>query len=184
VETGFPRELDAFARGYLTSAAKRLDATVPCVPCSEDDYLQELQLNLWRRQPKFDASRSSWTTFVKLVTDHRSIELRQRCRTGRCKAIAPVIATDSPNELLDLSPDSHERRMIALDIDAWLRSLDPDEQKLCRLLMIGSVSETARELNSPRTTVLDKISRMRKRHESSSLKDFAPRPRNLPTSAR
>lgn len=184
MEMEFDADLDAFARGYLLGAARRLEATVPCIPCGEDDYLQDLQLNLWKRQPKFDATRSSWATFVRLVTDHRAIELRQRCRTGRCKAIAPVVATDQPTDFVDPSPDWSDRRMIELDIDAWLKSLDPDEQKLCRLLMKGSVSEVARELNSPLTTVYDKIRRLRKRFESSGLKDFAPHLRKLPTPAR
>jgi RNA polymerase sigma factor (sigma-70 family) len=180
----FPEQFDVFARRYLTSAALRLDATVPCVPCGTDDYLQDLQLNLCRRMSKFDSKRSAWSTFVRLVTDHRAIELRQRCYAGRCQAIAPVASTERIDEFLDRAPSANERRMIEIDIAAWLETLDPDEKMLCRLLMNGSVAAAARELNAPRTTVMDKISRMRKRFESSSFKDLAPQRKKLPTPAK
>ena len=182
METEFPKELDAFARGYLTSAARRLDATVPCVPCDAEDYLQDLQLNLWKRQPKFDATRSRWTTFVRLVTDHRAIELRFRCLRGRCHAQAPVVTLgDKATEWPDRESNLDSLR---LDMAAWVESLDPDEQKLCRSLMRNSTSETARELDFPRTTVIDKISRLCKRYERTSLRDYSPHAKNLPTANR
>lgn len=182
MEMDFPKELDAFARGYLTRAANRLDATVPCVPCAAEDYLQDLQLNLWKRQPRFDSTRARWTTFVRLVTDHRAVELRSRCLRGRCQALAPVVAMgESSGEWPDREPNLDS---IRLDVAAWVASLDPDEQKLCRSLMRNSVAETARELDYPRSTVIDAISRLCKRHERTSLRDYSPRSKKLPTDAR
>ena len=61
----FQDGLDAFSRTYLTRTAERLEATVPCVPCGADDYVQELQWNLIRRQPRFDPTRGQWTSFVR-----------------------------------------------------------------------------------------------------------------------
>lgn len=169
----FPEDWDPFSRSYLTRAARRLDATIPCIPCDTEDYLQDLRLNLWRRRPRFNSRKGRWTTFVRLVTDNRAVELRERCLSGQCKAKIATTPLTPDSEFQNHGTQHNDESLIlVMAVQECLRKLDTEEQQLCRSLMRNTVSELARELDVPRSTAVDRIRRLRSRFEQEGLKDF------------
>lgn len=170
----FDDELDAFSRGYLAHVARRLDESVACAPCGRDDYLQELQWNLLRRKPRFDPARGKWSTFVRLVTDHQAAELYNRCLRGHCRAAALSLSQTGDDWTIERGsfsiPAVHEA--LRIDVAAWMATLEPDEQELCRHLMQSSIAETARQIGRPVSTTKNAISRLRGRFERSSLREY------------
>ena len=58
------------------------------------------------------------------------------------------------------------------DVDVVIAKLSPVEQRLCDCLKRGSITETARELGIPRSTVYDTIARLRKPFEAADLQEY------------
>lgn len=174
MKISFDPSLDPFARGYLTQKAQQLDACVPCTPCGRDDYLQDLQLDLIRRRARFDPRRSRWTSFVRLVVDHRSAELRRRCLTGRCHAqrsaaLSPEWGGSDPAPSLTV-----EQRERSIDVAESIGHLRSEDQQLCHLLMCNSVSAAAAELGLSRNQIQHRITSIRTRFQDAGLAIYLP----------
>jgi DNA-directed RNA polymerase specialized sigma24 family protein len=177
VKPHFDSSLDRFTRDYLNRTARHLDLTVPCVPCGVDDYAQELQWNLLKRRPRFDPDRGRWTTFVRIVTNHRAAEISSRCLRGACQA-RKASAVD-PTDLViedEAASQSETRSSLQLDLSEFLKTLGPNEQTVCRALMQNSISAASRELQIPRSTLHEEITRLRQRFENAGLQKYVTRP--------
>ena len=92
----------------------------------------------------------------------------------------PMADLSSDSTIEEMARDENEiPASLQMDVNAWLAALEGKEEQLCRALMRGSVSEAATELQIPRSTAHEAISRLRRRFERTSLRDYAPGPKSV-----
>jgi RNA polymerase sigma factor (sigma-70 family) len=154
----------------LTEYAKAVALKVAQQSCPPhvdfEDAVQEAMLSLMSALPKYDASKKAAPkTFIHLVVQRAVAKYADR-EHRKLKPLrsfgAPAGADSGPSE----EQVQTHRRMLgrwASDHDAGAARVDEalellgneDSRKLCRLLIEhnGNVSETARQLNIPESTV-------------------------------
>ena len=145
-----------------------------------DDVEQELRLHVLRRLEKYDPAIARWNTFVRVVTERHAATLIGRLRRlNRLPDPASVpnpmsISLDAVSESLNTEetrPDilaciaadgAHEHQSdLAMDVQQILSLLPKPCRRMCALLKLHSVAETARLLGIPRTTLHERVSRLR-----------------------
>jgi RNA polymerase sigma-70 factor (ECF subfamily) len=117
------------------------------------DLEQEALLAFWRALPKFDPTRASLRTFSERVIANR---IASTARAQRAVRRTPVL-TEAP------SCSEHPGFTIELrvDVDRALAVLRDDDRRLARLLVDHSPTEASRSLHISRSTVYERIRRMR-----------------------
>jgi RNA polymerase sigma factor (sigma-70 family) len=148
-----PRQL--LASGYTTRAirhkARQLVGRRGFNISEQEDIEQELRLHLLRRFSKFDPRIAHWKVFVRTVIERRAATLvRQRCLQGRLLCLDNAQAASSECNI-DL----------AIDTSSLMAQLPRRSRELCKRLMGASVAEVARQMNIPRSTLRDEITRLR-----------------------
>jgi RNA polymerase sigma factor (sigma-70 family) len=143
----------------VRSAAVAL-ATV--APYDREDLQQEALAAVWRALPSYDPSRASLRTFVERVVASRV------CSFVRSANRRP---TSQP---LDLNSDhgvhsdigQHELRT---DIERLLMTISDSDRRLALLLMEHTPSEAGRILRVARSTVYERIQKLRARFAGAGL---------------
>lgn len=145
-----------------------------------DDLEQELRLHVLRRLEKFDPTIARWNTFVRVVTERHAATLIERLRRRSrvpdpaCSPNPSSISVDAvsespsteeakPHILARVAVHStHEQQSdLAMDVQQVLSLLPKPCRRMCALLKLHSVAEAARLLGIPRTTLHDRLSRLR-----------------------
>ena len=157
-----------------------------------EDIESELLLHIWTRRKAFDpdhASKATVETFIKRVVENRIRNILRDRQSAR-RAIhlhaqsleCPVEQKDgtrvpieeilSEEDALDASRMSEPET--ALAIAKAIEALSHAQQELLDLLAQGcSVSDAARTLNRPRTTLNKEITRIRRVFEQEGLREQA-----------
>jgi len=176
-ETARQDVVDGFAARYIVLKARQVIGRAGCNSTDVEDVEQELRRHLLARVDRYDASRAAWSTFAVLVIDSRVADLINSGRAARrfppARPIDGSPATDG-HGLLDRLSDQDDRRrphpctdlerlQLRLDIEVRFERLDPRDQDLCRNLKDGSVSDAARRLGIPRSTLDDRRRRLQDR---------------------
>lgn len=152
---------------------------------SQEDLEQELTSYLLSRGHLFDPNRGSVNTFAdRVIRSGIALMVRDRLRKKRAPEInntslhqADPTSGDASRSLGDaLTDEDLRRRTSAADereraerIDAVreiVRSLPPEDQKLCLLRMSGSEASVARDLGMTVRQVREAFERIRKRFEA------------------
>lgn len=133
--------------------------------CSKDDVedlAQELTLRLLRSLPAFDDRKAQPNTFISRVLDRAASSLlRSRGRQRRTERV-----TDVPQG------PTWDRFDFRNDLADALARLPRDLRDLAHRLSERTISEVARELGLPRSTLQRRIDKLRVIFEAASLDDY------------
>jgi RNA polymerase sigma factor (sigma-70 family) len=162
--------------------------------CGHDceDWRQELFYRLLRGLPAFDPQRGHIRAFATTVirTAVRNIlrELQAEKRGQQQLASLNVPIRGGGDGLVELSDTLHqpqqdarrglrprgdgERAQLALDVQSVLTRLPPNLHSVAEPLMRGTVSESARELGVPRTTLSSWVAQLRPYFERAGLHEY------------
>ena len=127
-----------------------------------EDLQQEGLAACWRALPHFDPARASLRTFVERVVATR---LASKLRSAR-RAPAHVPIKAAGPQLVHAGAGQLELRA---DIRRLLLSLHPYDRHLVLLLLEHSPAEASRVLGVPRSTLHDRILRLRRRFIAAGL---------------
>jgi RNA polymerase sigma factor (sigma-70 family) len=119
-----------------------------------EDLMQEGLIASWRAIPHYDAGRASLRTFVEHVVAKRLTSV-VRCSRRR-PASDPIELAPEPS----VGPDVGSFEAVT-DIGRVLASMADGERQLARLLMEYSPSQVSRLLGVARSTVYERIRKLR-----------------------
>lgn len=140
-----PLELDPDVARCISITALRVARMYHLNSEDEADLRQEMYLQLLQSQHLFDPSRSTWKTFVQMLT-HTALKryLRQRLRERRELTGCPNCGAmnefefDGLEEYLDIClPDATNPRILLMALWELYPRLTPLLQRLCRLALAG-----------------------------------------------
>lgn len=171
--------LRGFARSIIRRKARflvRCDGfTVRDLPEVE----QELRLRLLQSLPQYDPAQGHINVFITTVVE-RSVAMLLRERWAKKRNSAGIESLDvgsAGNEAATDVPDRHtasapERFDLALDLDGVLTALPAELRALAVRLQEQTVSQAARAMNVPRTTLLRQVERLRQCCEDAGLRIY------------
>jgi RNA polymerase sigma-70 factor, ECF subfamily len=182
-----PPQIDPFTRDLIRRKARRLARRPGFRPQDCQDLEQELVTRLLGRLGTFDPGREALvTTIVKrcaanILRDRLAAKRDDRGTTS----LHDPAGGDTPEDLAStLGPDEHAARLgrtprtdeetvqLALDVAEVVARLPPDLRDLAERLMTQSVSQIAHDSGTPRTTLNDRVSRLRQRFEQAGLRGY------------
>lgn len=124
-----------------------------------EDVVQECLIACWQAYAKFQASRVKLSTYFDAVAAKRGTSAVRRAYRHR-----KLIWVDLPHDL------SHEpdRMLVHQRIDVWrvIHALPREDQRVALLLMTVTPVDAARELGIARSTLYERIRRLRKHFAS------------------
>lgn len=199
-----PADLDyelthGFAGRLIRRKAQQLVGRSQFTAADRADIEQDLQMLVWRRRRSFDPARGHWNAFVTTVVERgiaTLLEARRRQKREHAQRIVSLnihvrgeddeqvelsrqIAAEHKSALTGRRPRSDQECVQAAhDVGAVLAALPPDLRELAELLKTQTFSEITRNLHVSRSTLMDKVYRLRTIFAGHDLKDSV---RNLPT---
>ena len=188
-------ELSDYAIRLIQHRARRLVALAGFPPDDIEDIQQDLALDLWERLPKFDPAKATCNTFVTRVVDRKVAKLIRRRNSemrdprredfslneciddgeGGTIERGQIIAADEADRRLGRQARSDQETVeLALDVEGALKQLPDNLRRLCELLKTGTISDAARAMGVPRTTLNDWVKKIGKFFEAAGLRDYLP----------
>lgn len=167
---GHPHALsDCYATWYINKKAVELAGTSGFAADEAEDISQGLTLHLLERWPSFNQAKGKATTFIVNLVDAKIVDLvRSRqclhCDHQRTKALtaeAEFGRLDGVRGQPDVS--EFERIDLRLDCDEALAKLPDDLRELAELLKQMTLTEAARHLGVPTTTLSYRLAKLRRR---------------------
>jgi RNA polymerase sigma-70 factor (ECF subfamily) len=184
--------IDTYAARLIRTKAHQLIGKAGFTENDRQDLQQELMMDLLQRMRHFNPAKAKKATFMtRIVQRHIStlLEARHaRCRDWRlCRVSLNTPYEndrgDTPRELIDrvdsqgnLGNCEQETRQEAIsnlhmDIERVLDTLPEDLRDLCERLRESNMAEIARETGVARTTLYDKLTRIREVFRKAGLDD-------------
>lgn len=181
---------NGFASRFIRLKARQLVQRPEFGSADLEDVEQDLKLQLWRRFPKYDPRRGSLQGFIKTVVERQAATLiKRRKARGRWPTqsvrsldrsakspagFAQVLTTEDRLRHRHIRPRSELQQIcLSHDVNCLLASLPSEKARLCRqFLHSGSISETARQMGIPRSTVSDRMHRLIKPFEEAALHKY------------
>lgn len=187
-------EIDASILNHIKSKARWLERTKAVPSMDRGDYEQDLFLDLWRRRQGFDAQRSPFSAFARLITAHRAASLSTPTSRTHAERQTLSLSAALPGEdsgtLADHLPTDwrteQDGHALALDVRRFVAGLTPAMQRCCSALASGSVSDAAADLGLNRSSIYETIARIRRHAAAAGLDAYVLSPivsRPLPVSA-
>jgi len=185
--------IDEYAARVIRHKARQLVGTAGFTKSDREDLEQEMMLDVLQRLPKFDANKATHKTFVARIIErkiskllrHQASEMRDYRREsyslderiddgdGSTVARGETIAQEELDRRLGRRKRSDQEEWeLAHDVAATLARLPEHLRRLCELLKTGSISEAAREMGVPRTTLNDHVKKLREIFEDAGLRDY------------
>ena len=186
-------ELSDYAEKTIHHKAHRLAATTRDPIGDVDDIKQELRSDLIERLPKFDPNKAAQNTFVARLIDHKISKLVRHGNAGsrdyrRVECSVNDNITDATGaktqraHTMDMDEidirrgkrnrPSQDETDLKIDISLTLSKLSPDDQRIAAQLKVQSISEAAKTLRMPRTTVYEARKRIRRIFEDAGLRAY------------
>jgi RNA polymerase sigma-70 factor, ECF subfamily len=172
--------VEAYAVTKIRFQARQLARTRVLAASDVEDIEQNLMLDLLKRMPAFDPSKSSKNTFIaRVVENHAATLIKAALAEKRGAAITheslhSVIhdGVGEPIELGDTIPterglwntterDWDEVIDLRHDLIHAMGGLPPDLVTLCRRLSVGTVTEVSRATGMSRSSIYDGIAKIR-----------------------
>ena len=183
---------DPFTRGIIRRKVKQLIGRAGFTSSDREDIEQELWLKLIKHLPAFDPKKGTRQAFVVTVVERyaanifRNKRAEKRDHRRACSLNVTIEFTrDGPTELAQTISDreldarlgrdrrsDEERADLAMDLDNVIATLPEDWQTLLELRKTQTISEVAREMGVPRTTLNGRILRIRQRFEDAGLREY------------
>lgn len=188
----FDQKIDRFTRGIIRRKINQLIGRAGFTRQDGDDLQQDLILRVLQSLPSFDSDQGHRNKFITAVVErhvanilrNKQAEKRDHRRISSLN-VKVTISEDEATELaqtigqreLDARRGRHPRSdeelaQLAQDMAEVIVKLPEDLRDLAERLKTQSVSEIARAMGIPRTTLHDSVRRLRQRFENTGLKDY------------
>ncbi len=182
-----------YAAELIRCKARQLVGKAGLTRDDVEDLEQEMTLDLLLRLPKFDPNKAAHTTFVARVIERKISKLiRDRKREKRDHRRAsgslnePIVDGESgtTERVHTISQDvvdvRHRRRdrtreeeaKLRFDVSLVLRELPEDLQAVASQLMGETITEAAKSLGVPRSTLYGAIDRLRSVFRKAGLQHY------------
>ena len=157
------RIVSGFAARAIAWKAQQLAGHNGFSRSEREDIEQELRLHLLRRLAKFDPEIAHWNVFVRTVLERRAASLIAQRRA----------ALQAGSSIDDCASLDDSRIDLAIDTAAILARLPRKSRQLCERLKRDSIAEVARQEGLPRTTLRDRVERLRKHFVAVAPENFS-----------
>jgi hypothetical protein len=162
-----------FAKSLVRIKAKQLLRVIrDAATGSQQDLEQDLLLEVVVRWPGFDPNRGNAEAFVESVVRAKLCKmLRDAKRAKRAKRVqGPTVSADG-GDAIDPTDDLRVL-CIRMDVETVVGKLDAVKRSVCDQLLRESVSEAARQLRTPRSTLEYAVNSVRDRFEKSDVDQY------------
>jgi RNA polymerase sigma-70 factor (ECF subfamily) len=183
--------IDEYGADLIRYKARQLIGKAGFTEDDRPDLEQELMIDLLQRMRHFNPAKAKKTTFMARIVEHHILTILEaryaQCRDWRLCKISlniPVYNDENAAELIDLLDSegslkgaTHEPRDILahdirMDIDRVIATLPKELRDLCERLQVNTMAEIARDLGIPRTTLYDRLSKLREVFREAGLGDY------------
>ncbi len=184
--------LDSFTQGFVRKCARQLAGKFGFKRQDREEIEQRLYLKLARHLHAADPNDPKWKAFVAItVRRHlasmiRDSEAEKRDHRRTCSINVQIGTDEGPIELADTISEREipsrrgrakrspqELAELVLDVRECLGDLtDERQRKYCERLMRDSISQVARDVDIPRTTLNGRLDKVRRRFEERGLKEY------------
>ncbi|GIW56683.1 MAG: hypothetical protein KatS3mg082_3087 [Nitrospiraceae bacterium] len=170
--------LDRFTRGIIRRKIKQLVGRAGFTRQDREDLEQELILRLLQSLHLFDPEQAHRNVFVTTVIE-RAVAMILRERLARKRNGGTVQSLDHAHEKAGDATEpvdprrSHEEQInLATDLAEVLAKLPHDLRALAERLKTQSLSQAAREMGIPRSTLQRQVQRLRRCFEDAGLRIY------------
>ena len=188
----FNEEFDRFTRGIIRRKVKQLIGRAGFKTQDGEEIEQDLIWRVLQSLPSFDPGQAHRNVFVTTVVERYVANVLRNKRAGKrdCRRVCSlnvVIAEDS-EETVELGDTIGQRELdaqrcryprsdeelaqLAQDMADVIATLPDELRDLAERLKTQNVSEIARDMGIPRTTLHESVRRLRRRFENAGLKDY------------
>ncbi len=189
----FSEKLDRFAHGIIHRKAKQLIGRAGFTKQDRKDIEHDLILRLLQALRSFDPARAHRNAFITTVIERsvanilrdKRAEKRDHRRICSLNIVIGEEEDETPIELGDTISQreldvrlgqarriGHQLSQLKQDLQEAIDKLPDALRDLAERLKTQNVSEIARDLGVPRTTVHHSVRRLRQRFENTGLKDY------------
>jgi RNA polymerase sigma-70 factor (ECF subfamily) len=169
---------DRFAQGIIRRKVRQLVGRAGFTKQDREDLYQELVLRLLQSLELFDPDQSHPNVFITTVIERAvAMILRERRAKKRDGGVMSSLhhgQTKEGNaaEPIDPRPSAQDGFDLASDLAEVLARLPDDLRALAERLKSQSVSQAARDLGMPRTTLQRQVQRLRQCFEDAGLRIY------------
>lgn len=170
--------LDRFAQGIIRRKVRLLVSRAGFTKQDRRDLEQELVLRLLQSLDLFDPEKAHPNVFITTVVERAvAMILRDRRAKKRDSGVVRSLQQgqtqdDKSPEPADPRPSDEEAYDLAIDLAEVLDRLPDDLRALAERLKSQSISQAARDLGVPRTTLQRQIQRLRQCFEDAELRIY------------
>lgn len=185
--------LDRFAERLIHRKARQLARVPGFSPSDREDIAQELRLKLLMHSAGYDPQQGHRHAFVTALVERHAANLLRAKRAEKrdhrsVRSLSMQLADDAeegPVELTDaISPrhldarlgrasrEEHELAELAMDVSEAIAGLPPELREVAQRLKTDTLSQIARDLGVPRTTLSDRVRKLRRCFEQTGLGDY------------
>jgi RNA polymerase sigma factor (sigma-70 family) len=173
-----------FARSRISRVARRMIGHAGIKYEDREDLEQEFVADLLQRLSHFDPKRGNQEAFETTLIKRRAASILRHRRAAkrdyrRLVSLDPLdkegsafVAQECGARRGACSRSDQETVELACDVAELLMSLPRPRRDLAERLMYQSVSEIARDMGKPRTTLYTDLGRLRRRFEKAGLKAY------------
>ena len=159
-------------------------------PDDREDIEQELMMAYLKDEGNFNGNRAEKETFIRMVINHRSIQMIREITTDKRKVRLKEISLDQPafddddTLFIDQLDDTGalwgdkafesfaDLSIQRIDILKIRESLPEDLQQIFDLMMEHTISEAAEILKIPRTTFSSRVKKLKEHLMQSQFKNY------------
>lgn len=188
--------IDSFTRGYVRKRARGLVGNYGFRHSDREEIEQSLLAKLAGRLDQADPNDPKWKAFVaKTVGRHIASMIRDReaakrdhrrvCsihvvigsdEEGPIELAATLLEHETPAKRSREQRTEQETADLNMDVEACIDELcDERYRELCERLKHASISQVARDMDVPRTTLNAWLAKIRSRFEEFGLDDYMDR---------
>lgn len=181
----------SYAAFFISAKAKSLIRSGLFNPHDREDIEQELTLAYLQDAHKFDERKSDYETFIRMIINHRAIQLireitsdKRKVRLKEVSLDAPVYCDDEELSFVDLLAETDDLwgdkpfesfadlSIQRIDVLKIRESLPDDLQQTFDLMMEHTISEAAEILKIPRTTFSSRVKKLKEHLMQSQFRNY------------